>query len=177
MAKELKPGESVTVNREVHLSRTSEAYQHGLKRVKPGDLGEVVGPAAGRALTVKFNGIDTVVSKQSLIRPGEPPAQTAKPAAKKPAPAKAAKATTSAPDAAPRATAPVKAATAPDFEDSALHLFNAVANKLLLKGGTRVEPDGVVELSLHDLPADVRERLQALIDAKLAFHPKDVRKK
>ncbi len=177
MAKDLKPGEPITVNRELHLSRKSDAYQRGLKRVKPGDIGEVVGPAAGRALTVKFNGIDTVVSKQSLIRPGEPPAQKAKPAARKPVPAKAAKATIPAPDAAPRATAPVKASPALDFEESALHLLNAVANKLLLKGGTRVEPDGVVELSLHDLPADVRERLQALIDAKLAFHPKDFRKK
>ena len=53
---------------------------------------------------------------------------------------------------------------------------NAVANKLLLKGGSRVEQDGVVELSLHELPADVRERLQALIDAKLAFNPKDLGK-
>jgi hypothetical protein len=51
-----------------------------------------------------------------------------------------------------------------------------VANNLLIKGSTRVEQDGVVELSLHDLPADVRARLQALIDAKLAFNPKDLGK-
>jgi hypothetical protein len=55
--------------------------------------------------------------------------------------------------------------------------LNAVANKLLLRGETRVEPDGLIELSLHELPAEVRERLQALIDAKLAFNPKDLGKK
>ncbi len=176
MATELKPGEQVTVNRELHINRTSEAYQHGLKRVKPGDLGEVVGPAEGRALTVKFNGIDTVVSKLRLTRPGQLPAPKAKPAARKPAHAKAAKASATR-GAAPQATAPVKASPAQDFEDGALHLLNAVANKLLLKGGSRVEQDGVVELSLRDLPADVRGRLQALIDAKLAFNPKDLGKK
>ena len=82
MAKELKPGEQVTVNRELHISQKSEAYQQGLKRVKPGDIGEVVGPAEGRALTVKFNGIDMVVSKLRLARPGESPAQKEKPAAR-----------------------------------------------------------------------------------------------
>jgi hypothetical protein len=175
MAKELKPGERVTVNRELHIKRTSEAYQHGLKRVKPGDLGEVVGPAEGRALTVKFKGIDTVVSKLRLARPEQPPATKAKPAARKPVQAKAAKASAT-PGTAPQASAHVKASPAQDFEDGALHLLNTVANKLLLKGSTRIEQDGVVEVSLHDLPANVRERLQALIDAKLAFNPKDLGK-
>ena len=176
MAKELKPGEQVTVNREVHVSRKSEAYQHGLKRVKPGDVGEVVGPAEGRALTVKFNGIETVVSKLSLARPGEGAAHKEKAAARKRPQAKAVKAAASL-DAMPQPPVQVKAAPPQDVEDGALHLLNAVANKLLLKGSTRVEPDGVVELALHDLPADVRARLQALIDAKLAFNPKDLGKK
>ncbi len=173
MAKELKPGEPVTVKRELHLSRKSEAYQHGLKRVKPGEVGEVVGPAAGRALTVKFHGIETVVSKLRLARPEEVAAHKEKTAARKPSQATAVKAAAS-PDALPQPPVQVKAALPQEVEDGALHLLNAVANKLLLKGSTRVEPDGVVELSLHDLPADVRARLQALIDAKLAFNPKDL---
>jgi hypothetical protein len=176
MAKELKVGEKVTVNREVHINRNSEAYQHGLKRVKPGDVGEVVGPAEGRALTVKFKGIDTVVSKLRLARPEQPPAPKAKNAARKPVQAKVTKASAT-PAAAPQASAPVAASPAQDFEDGALHLLNTVANKLLLKGSTRIEQDGVVEVSLHDLPATVRERLQALIDAKLAFNPKDLGQK
>ncbi len=176
MAKELKPGEPVTVNREVHMSRQSEAYQHGLKRVKPGDVGEVVGPAEGRALTVKFKGIETVVSKLRLARPGEVGGQKEKPATRKPTQATAVKAAAS-PDTLPQPPAQVKAALPQEVEDGALHLLNAVANKLLLKGSIRVEQDGVVELSLHDLPADVRARLQALIDAKLAFNPKDLGKK
>ena len=173
MAKELKPGEQVTVNREVHISRKSEAYQHGLKRVKPGDVGEVVGPAEGRALTVKFNGIETVVSKLRLARPGEVPVQKEKPAARKRSQARA----TVTPGAASQDPIQVTASPAHAMEEGALHLLNAVANKLLLKGSTRVEQDGMVELSLHDLPAEVRERLQALIDAKLAFHPKDLGQK
>src|SRR5512147_1615880 len=109
MAKELKSGEQVTVNRELHLSRKSEAYQHGLKRVKPGDVGEVVGPAEGRALTVKFNGIETVVSKLRLARPGEGAVHKEKTAARKPTPAKAVKVAAS-PDALPQPPVQVKAA-------------------------------------------------------------------
>jgi hypothetical protein len=187
MAKELKPGEPVTVDSELNLSKTSEAYKHGLKQIKPGDIGEVVGPAEGRALTVKFNGIETVVSKLRLIRPGQSSAPKAPPAARKPAPPKPAPAkptSGAAPQTAAQpvkktqqATAPVKEAPARDIEEGALQLLNTVANKLLLKGGTRVEHNGVVELALNDLPAEVRERLQALIDAKLAFNPKDLPKK
>src|SRR5579862_9165900 len=83
MAQELKPGEQVTVNREVPFSRQSGAYKVGIKQVNPGDIGEVVGPAEGRALTVRFNGIETVVSKQSLTRLGEAPVQKEKPMARK----------------------------------------------------------------------------------------------
>jgi hypothetical protein len=188
MAKELRPGERVTVIGELRNSNKSAAYKQGLKKIYPGDIGEVVGPAEGRALTVKFNGIETVVSKQRLTRPGESPAQKDKPVARKPASPKSAKAKPT-PAAAPQAVArPVeetqqRAATqakpspAHDFEEGAFQLLNAVANKLLLRGGTRVEQDGVVELSLKDLPAEVRERLQVLIDAKLAFNPKDLVKK
>jgi cell division septation protein DedD len=187
MAKELKPGEQVTVDSELHPSKTSEAYKKGLKQIKPGDIGEVVGPAEGRALTVKFNGIETVVSKLRLIRSGEAAAQKAPPAARKPAPPKPpqAKPTSGAvprADAQPvektqQATAPAKESSAHAVEEGAFQLLNAVANKLLLKGGTQVEQNGVVELALKDLPAEVRERLQALIDAKLAFNPKDLPKK
>jgi hypothetical protein len=182
MAKELKPGEQVTVDSELNLNKTSEAYKKGLKQIKPGDIGEVVGPAEGRALTVKFNGIETVVSKLRLMRPGESSAPKAPPAVRKPTPAKptsgAAPKVAAQPVAtAPQATTPVKKPSAQAVEESTLQLLNAVANKLLLKGGTRVEPDGVIELALKELPAEVRERLQALIDAKLAFNPKELPKK
>jgi hypothetical protein len=176
MAKELKPGEPVTVDSELNLNKTSAAYKQGLQQIKPGDIGEVVGPAEGRALTVKFNGIETVVSKLRLVRPGEVSAQKTQPAARKPAKPKTAPAKPKSTPT-PQATEAIKEAPAQDVEDSALHLLNAVANKLLLKGGTRVEQDGMVELALKDLPADVRQRLQALIDAKLAFNPKELRKK
>jgi hypothetical protein len=176
MAKDLKPGEPVTVDSELNLDKTSAAYKQGLKQIKPGEIGEVVGQAEGRALKVKFNGIETVVSKLRLIRPGEASAQKTQPAAPKPAKPKAAPAKPKSVPA-PQATAVVKEVPAQDVEESALHLLNAVANKLLLKGGTRVEQDGMVELTLKDLPPDVRQRLQALIDAKLAFNPKELRKK
>ena len=181
MAKELKPGEPVTVKREVPFPRKSDAYKQGIKSITPGEIGEVVGPAEGRALTVKFHGIETVVAKQSLVRPGEALTQKDKPAAQKPAKGKSTSG--AAPQSAVRAAAEtpmappqVQARPEQDFEKGARELLNAVANKLLLRGGTRVEQDGVVELSLHDLPEEVRERLQALIDAKLAFNPKDLRK-
>ena len=176
MAKELKFGEQVTVKRDVPVSRKSAAYQQGLKKIKPGDIGEVVGPAEGRALTVKFKGIETVVSKLRLTRPDESPAQKDKPAARKPATEKPTPG--AAPQPADRSVAETQQPVpVHDFEEGALHLLNAVANQLLLKGGTRVDPDGVVQLSLKDLPAEVHERLQALIDAKLAFNPKDLGKK
>src|SRR5690349_16213506 len=90
MARDLKRGEPVTVKREVHMSSQSEAYKHGLKKIVKGDIGEVVGPAEGRALTVRFKGVNAVVSKLNLERPAGAPPQKAKPAAAKPAKAKAA---------------------------------------------------------------------------------------
>lgn len=180
MARDLKRGEPVTVKSEVHMSSKSEAYKHGLKKIAKGDIGEVVGPAEGRALTVRFKGVDAVVSKQSLERPTGAPPQKAKPTAAKPAKAKPALAkpvaTAQAATPSPEPASQANASPAQDIDDGGSQLLNAVANKLLLRGSTRVERESVVEVSLSELPADVRERLQALIDAKLAFNPRDLKK-
>src|SRR5437764_15484854 len=72
MAKGLKSGDVVTVHKELRLPRKSEPYQQGLKRIKPGDMGKVVGEADGRSVLVEFNGVKLPLASQRLDKAPQP---------------------------------------------------------------------------------------------------------
>ncbi len=73
MAKGLRIGDAVTVRTERRLPRNDPAYRQGLKRLRPGEFGQVVGAAEGRSVVVEFDGKRVTLSSQRLdrvVRPG-----------------------------------------------------------------------------------------------------------
>src|SRR5438874_2473811 len=72
MAKGLKVGDTVTVREELRLPRKDPAYQAGLHRLKPGELGTVVGPSDGRSVIVDFSGKKVTLSSQRLDQVKQP---------------------------------------------------------------------------------------------------------
>ena len=156
MAKGLRIGDAVTVRQERRLPRNDPAYRQGLKRLRPGEIGQVVGAAEGRSVVVEFDGKRVTLSSQRLDRVVPPPAAEA------PEPQRAS---------AERSAG--AAATAADLiayvNTSNPGFVTTVANTLLTGGD---DPDRlVVELRLRDLPARVQKQIRALMQAKLALGP------
>ncbi len=61
--------------------------------------------------------------------------------------------------------------------ESGLQLLNLIANKMWLKGPVKVQPGTAVEVSFSDLPAEERQQLQRLIDAKLSLDLRSLAKR
>src|SRR2546421_183306 len=66
MAKGLKVGDAVTVREEMRLPRKSDVYQQGLRRLRRGDVGQVIGMAEGRSVIVEFEGKQIILASQRL---------------------------------------------------------------------------------------------------------------
>jgi hypothetical protein len=153
MAKGLKIGDAVTVREEMRLRRKDPAYAQGLKRLRPGDLGQVVDAAEGRSVVVEFDGKRVVLASQRLERV-QPPA---------PEPAEGGER---------------GAAEAGGRESDLIHYVNTsdphfitgVANRLLVSGSSGDEAV-VVQIRLADLPRRVQQQVRALMNAKLALGP------
>lgn len=153
MARKLKPGDRVTVAGEVKFSKTSDAFKAGLQVIQPGEIGQVVNDAEGRAVYAEFNGIRALVSKRRLtIVKGKDSTAKGKrgPGRKAKNPAES-------------------TVTASGGQAFGTQLINILANRLLSTGNTNPDDNSVVELRLGDLPADIRERVITLIEAKLAL--------
>jgi hypothetical protein len=201
MARDLKNGDRVVVKKTFRVKKGTPAHKQGLKTVKEGDTGEVVGPAEGRAVTVSFNGIEVPITKQSLTRAEEAeqtaaapeeatkPAKTSRKQQETPAePAQAAAEMPAQEETAPKrrgrkpgsgrkAVVVAQAADASGANDaeSGQQLVTLIANKLLLKGSVRAEPGTSIEVMLSDLPEPVRSQIQRLVDAKLSLDLKSLR--
>jgi hypothetical protein len=162
MAQGLKIGDIVTVRKEIRLKRVDPAYKRGLKRLKPGQVGEVIDRAEGRSVVVEFNGTPVTLASQRFEL-ANPPAS--------PKPENAGEA----PSDQVEPSAPT-ARGIPDefklFDYNNPDFITAVANKLLMMGGLEPDPDMVVvQIRLSDLPAQIRKHAQALMRDKLALGP------
>ncbi len=150
MAKGLKTGDAVMVRKETKVGRKTEAGKRGRKRIAPGELGYIVGPAGGRSMIVAFGKHRLTLSSQRLDRAaavhpgGDGPQQTQ-------------------PD----------SGNAPTFIDYRHPRFvTEVANRLLMSGTLNPEPASVVlEVRLGDLPEEIQQQVHALIEAKLSLGP------
>lgn len=167
MAKGLKVGDAVTVRKEMRLRRKDPAYQQGLKRLRPGEIGHIVDMADGRSVIAEFKGTQVTLASQRLDR-AEPPVVEV--AATEAAPVSANGDASAKPTGAkrgPRGRRPANANSAainyenPDF-------IAEVANRLLLSGGLASDPETiVVQVKLSDLPQKVQSQVQNLMRAKL----------
>jgi hypothetical protein len=175
MAKGLKIGDMVTVRKAMHLTQKSEAYQAGLKRLKPGIVGKVVDVAQGRSVVVEFEGRHVTLASQRLEKATasaqkatEANEESSKSGKKGPRGPRTGKA---------RVAAPTTATTAIPDERSLIDYSNpqfitSVANKLLTTSGLEPDPDTVVmQIKLSDLPTGIREQVRSLMHAKLALPP------
>ncbi len=166
MAKGLKAGDSVAVSKPLKFKRTSNEYKAGLKSLEQGQIGQVIDSARGRSVVVEFEGKRATISSQRLqkMQTGEAPRRRGRRAA------------IANPAQQELHTAP--ASTGIGVSQPQSELFNydspkfaaSIANKLLLSGGLKDENETVVvEIRLSDLPAEVRDRIQALMQAKLSL--------
>jgi len=159
MAKNLKTGERVTVDRIVDFDPASEPFINGLPQISVGQVGVVVDAApTGRASIVDFDGIQATVSNQRLQRLDTPPAKGKRGRKKR---------ATSAP-AAPKAkrTTPVQTSST---DETSEQVITQLANTLLLNGGLKQNDDVVIQLRFDELPESVKTQIRKLIDAKLAL--------
>jgi len=161
MAKGLKPGDTVTVREEIRMPRKSEVYQQGLKRLRPGDVGRIVGAAEGRSVVVEFAGGKQVkLASQRLERA-----------------TRSARSAEEGTNGVSERTARRRVAGESSIPDEASlidynnpQLITTVANRLLLNGGLKTESDAfVVQIKLSDLPAAVQQQVKSLMNAKLAL--------
>lgn len=161
MARKLKAGESVTVDRVVDFGGKSEPYQKGLTRVEPGQVGSVVGPAPqGRFTIVDFGGVQAAISNQRLERVEKK--QQRKRPGRKPKASQISKSS-------PTTSVPLNAAENIP-EDTSDELVTMIANTLLLNGGLKEDAEAVIQLRFTDLPDKVKGEIRELIDAKLALN-------
>lgn len=158
MAKNLKSGEKVTVDRVVEFDPKSESFINGLPQITAGQVGVVVDAAPqGRASIVDFDGIQATVSNQRLQRLETPPVKGKRGRKKR--------ATTA-------ASAKVKTAnnvqkSSPD--ETSEQIITQLANTLLLNGGLKQNGEVVIQLRFDELPESVKTQIRKLIDAKLAL--------
>jgi hypothetical protein len=154
MAKGLKIGDAVTVREEMRLHRKDPAYTQGLKRLRPGDIGQIVDAAEGRSVVVEFDGKRVVLASQRLDRVQPPPAP--------PEPAEGGK--SGAAEAGGRESDLIRYVNTGDPQ-----FITGVANKLLVSGGG--DEAVVVQIRLADLPKQVQRQVRSLMNAKLALGP------
>lgn len=162
MAKNLKIGERVTVDRPIELDPTSEPFEKGLPRVEPGHVGVVIGPAPqGHATVVEFSGVQAIISSQRLVRSAD------KPLGKKRGRKKLGDAT-SIPPSSSRSERVDKTPSISE-EETSMQLVTQIANTLLLNGGLKEADDAVIQLRFAELSAPVQAQIRALIEAKLSL--------
>jgi hypothetical protein len=175
MAKGLKVGDTVTVRKEMRLAQKSEAYQAGLKRLKPGIVGKVVDVAQGRSVIVDFDGKHVTLASQRLDK-STVSAKTSSEAAGAPRRGRGG-------PRGPRATrtmaTPTTMGPIPNehslIDYTSPQFITSVANKLLTTSGLEPDPETVVmQIKLSDLPAGIREQVRSLMHAKLALPPQMV---
>ncbi len=151
MAKKLSVGEIVTVRKDFWLKHDSDGYQHGIRRLRAGEIGRIVEMGNGRSVVVDFDGKRATLSSQRFDRytpPAEPQPE-------------------SEPESAPELPPPSEPINYyhPPF-------IKMVANNLLRTGSLEAGSDTVVlEIKLADLPEQVQEQVRALIQAKLDLGP------
>jgi hypothetical protein len=166
MAKGLKVGDAVVVREELRLPRKTDAYQQGLRRLKPSDIGRIVNTADGRSVIVDFGGVQVTLASQRLNRAEEPkPAPVEAPATEAPRRGRRKGQTAASTQAAKSDRTGLIDYTSPRF-------LTVAANALLRSGGENSDPETVVvQVKLADLPADVQKKVQSLIQAKLDLTP------
>ena len=172
MAKGLKAGDSVAVSKPLKFKKTSAEFKNGLKSLELGQIGQVVDSARGRSVIVEFEGKRATISSQRLkkMQTGEAPRRRGRRTA-------IANPANSASPAQPESyRAPALGVTSIGQPSSELFNYSSpkfaasIANKLLLSGGLKDDNASVVvEIRLSELPAEVRERIQALMQAKLSL--------
>ena len=169
MAKNLKVGERVTVDKTIELDPTSEPFEKGLSRVEAGHVGVVIGPAPqGHATVVEFSGVQTIISSQRLVRSAD------KPLGKKRGRKKQEDATSIPPLSSKRERVS-KTQHLVDDETPA-QLITQIANTLLLNGGLKEDSDVTIQLRFSTLPEHVQTQIRALIHAKLTLSDPALRK-
>ncbi len=160
MAKGLKLGDLVTVREEMRMPRKSEVYQQGLKRLKPGDVGQIVDTVAGqRSVVVEFTGGKRVKLASQRLERAAPSAGDGESNGKD---------IHSADSEGQQTTH--EGANLIDYKNP--NLITTVANRLLLSGGLQPDSDAVVvQIKLSDLPGEVQRQVKSLMHEKLALGP------
>ena len=162
MARNLKAGEQITVDKTSDFDPTSESYGHGLARIEPGQAGIVVSAAPqGRASIVEFNGVQATLSNRQLTRIGDIPIKKNRGRKKRDVPAP--KVGNSARRKSTEGTQITHA------DETQMQLVTTVANTLLLNGGLKDEGEAVIQIRFADLPESVKFQIRTLIEAKLAL--------
>lgn len=157
MAKNLEPGDTVTVKAPVSLDKTSNAYKQGLEHIEPSSIGKVIEHSTGRSAIVEFNGIPVTLSTQRLTK--VEPAKRGRPKGTAQRPEK--------PVLLPPQT--FLEPTQPQSETYGSEVITIIANKLLASGAVNPERETIIELRFADFPNEVQEHILALIRAKLAL--------
>jgi len=169
MAKNLKIGERVTVERPIEFDPTSEPFEKGLPRIEAGHVGVVIGPAPqGRAMTVEFSGIEAIVSTQRLVLAAD------KPLGKKRGRKKQGDPTSTSPLQSKRER--VNTTQRLTEDETPAQLITQIANTLLLNGGLKEDNDITIQIRFAELPEHVQIQIRALIHAKLALSDPALRK-
>jgi len=167
MAKGLKVGDAVTVREEMRLPRKTEAYQQGLKRLKPGDIGKIVSAVEGsRSVVVDFGGKNVPLASQRLNRAEEQKSAPAQAAEGEEKPRRGRRKVQDSGAAQPQSDRTgLIDYTSPKF-------LQVAANALLRSSADGAEAETVVvQVKLSDLPNDVQQKIQALMQAKLDLAP------
>ncbi len=167
MAKGLKPGDAVTVRKPMSVSRKSEAYQQGLKRLRPGQIGKIVEMVEkARSVIVDFDGKQVKLASQRLERPSTPASVE-----REGAPEGARRGRRKQVAGAAGAQQIAEDASLIDYKNP--NLVKTVANKLLTSGGLQAGSEAVVvQIKLSDLPEELQQQVKNLLNAKLALGPR-----
>jgi hypothetical protein len=160
VAKGLKPGDPVSVIEPFRFKRNSAESKSGLKSVMPGEVGHVVEPGQGRSVVVEFKGVRGTIPSRRLQLAPETASRRAR--SKRIEQAKP-QTTTSSSEA---AKAPAHKAEVGSYDR---RWMTALANKLLMTGNTKPDKEAAIEIRLADLPEDLQQQIQALVQAKLVL--------
>jgi len=166
MAKGLKIGDKVTVNKNVPIEKDNPAFASGLEVVEMGRLGKVVKEGTGRSMLVDFDGVQVQISNQrlDLVSGGKQ---------KKPGKRGRPKGSTN--RARPAARTSASANAGADMVNYDSPQFAAkIANKLLMSGSVDANPETVVvEIHLADLPSGTQAEIKRLLQQKLSLGLED----
>jgi hypothetical protein len=163
VAKGLKPGDPVTVIELFRFKNNSAESKNGLKSVQPGEVGHVVETAQGRSVVVEFKGVRGTIPSRRLELAHEPAKTTSRRGRRKQI--ERAEAETIV------ASRKTTKAPAPQTEVGSYdrRWMTALANKLLMTGNTKPDKEAAIEIRLADLPDDLQQQIQALVQAKLTL--------